>query len=106
MDKSVNEIQLRYISENAVDKDREDAIVLSKESKEQHTQFVDNNITMANRWLGESGDEFLFAANAISQYLIGALGYYDSKQSLLKQYKLAFDDIDTQLAGNTVVNLN
>ncbi len=66
-------------------------------ANKQHEQFVENNITLANNWLGFSGDLFLFSANTISAYLRSVMGFYEANATLLKDYALAFGDIDSEL---------
>ena len=39
---------------------------LSRQSNKEYKQFCENNITLANNWLGVSGDHFMFAANTIA----------------------------------------
>lgn len=50
----------KYINPEQIQKIIDENVNLSKESTDKHTQFVDNNITMADSWIGQSGDGFLY----------------------------------------------
>lgn len=76
---------------------------LSAEGVTQHEQYVENTITVANHWLGSSGDYFLFAANTIATYLAFTLKYYDTYADLLGNYQITFNDIDEELSDDVSV---
>ena len=94
-----------YLNLPEFKKDRVDNIQLHDQSKVQHTQFVKNNITMANNWLGSSGDDFLFVANVISAYLIYAMDYYNQKANAIDGCMVAFKDLDKALSENKDLEL-
>ena len=100
MDKSTVEAVERYLVTEKASAIQFNYEGLSSDAKKQHTQFVDNDVTMADHWLGVSGDYFLFAANTISNYLINALQFYDRNATLLEKYRLQFTDTDDVLAQN------
>lgn len=77
---------------------------LQGESEKQHEQFINNNITMANNWIGVAGDSFMYASNTLSAYLGWTMKFYESNVNLLDAYKLTFDNIDDQLTR--VANVN
>ena len=95
-----------YIGVEEVKSVQEDNIELSKSSLRTHEQFVANSITMANSWLGASGDAFLFSANTVSGLLAFALNFFDVNSDLLKGYELTFSSIDDQLAQRDGIELN
>lgn len=96
MDKSFSESV--YITSSDVKTVKESEIALSDDSSKAQEQFVKNSITMANSWLGASGDAFLFSTNTISGFLARAYSFFDINQQLLGQYIITFDSIDDQLA--------
>ena len=73
---------------------------LSDDAQKQISQFITNNITMANNWIGISGDEFLFAANTVAAYLNVAFEFYNCYQDLLGTYQIKFNDINEELKNN------
>ena len=87
----------RFVSIPKVNEIKAENVELSKESEKQIEQFVDNNVTMANNWIGAAGDGFLFTANTISSYLTFTMEFFDANQDLLGKYELTFGDIDKQL---------
>ncbi len=96
MDK--NTVEQKYLNATKVNEIQTDNVRLSAESLKQHKQFVENNITMANSWIGASGDGFLFSANTLATFLAFTMEFFDKNQDLLGKYKLTFGDIDKQLS--------
>ena len=103
MDKYTVEVLERYVVTGKVNSIQFNYENLSVDSQKQHTQFVENDVTMADHWLGVSGDSFLFAANTISNYMINALQFFDRNADLLAKYRLSFTDIDDVLAQDVNV---
>lgn len=98
MDNSnTNDAREKYVCVRNVRVVQEARIGLNADAKKQHNQFVENNITMANNWIGVAGDSFLFASNTLAAFLAGTMNYYDLNQNLLGKYALTFEDIDKQL---------
>jgi hypothetical protein len=91
-------VDKKYLCTDKVDEVRWENVALRDDSKKQVDLFVKNNIGMANNWVGTAGDGFLFAANTLACYLTFTMKLYDDEQDLLKNYKLAFQDIDKNLA--------
>ena len=102
MDRS--NVEKKYLDLTKADWVRTENIVLSEDSTVQINQFVGNNITMANNWLGASGDAFLFSANTISCFLFFALNFFDTNKDLLEEYTLTFNSIDDQLTQIDNIN--
>ncbi len=75
-----------------------ECVDLEKDTEEQLKIFDNNNVTMANNWIGESGDNFLFAANSISASVKLALDFFEKNRALLSEYELTFGKIDEDLA--------
>lgn len=95
MDKS--NVESTFLYTDKVGLVEREYVELSKDATAQHDLFVSNNITMANNWIGVSGDSFLFAANTIAAYLRSALAFYDTNSGLLSSYQLTFKNIDDEL---------
>ena len=87
----------RYLNQPEVKQVNNSYEDLKKRSKDQHDVFVENNIVMADRWLGASGDHFVFAANTVSAYLIHALRFFDANVDILYKYMLTFENVDKEL---------
>lgn len=98
MDKSNVGNRNIYICSDDVKSVQESELALSDDSTEAHGQFVNNSITMANSWLGASGDAFLYSANTISGFLALAYSFFEINQQLLGQYEITFGNIDEQLS--------
>ena len=96
MDKST--VDKIYMDKRKTGEVQNDCVDLEQDTGEQLEIFDNNNITMANNWLGEAGDNFLFAANSISASLEFALAFFEKNRGLLSQYELTFGKIDEDLA--------
>lgn len=96
----------KFVNVPKVDELKTDNITLSDESSKKVEQFIDNNITMANNWIGAAGDGFLFSANTLATFLVFTMEFFDANQDLLGNYKLTFQDIDDQLAEIENLELN
>ena len=73
---------------------------LSSEVEVEHEAFIDNTITMANHWIGISGDNYLGAANTIAAYLARTMYFYAKYAKLLSNYQFEFKSIDEVLSEN------
>lgn len=98
MANNTNDAREKYVCVRNVRVVQEARIELNAEAQKQHNQFVANNITMANNWLGVAGDSFLYASNTLAAFLAGTMNYFYTNQDLLGKYALTFEDIDKQLA--------
>ncbi len=103
MDRSTVEIDQKYLITEKIQDVQFSYEGLSEDGVAQHKQYVDNTITMANHWLGKSGDYFLFAANTIATFLGFTLKYYDTHAVLLQNYRITFTDLDVEVASNAAV---
>ena len=96
----------KYMNSDYIQKVIDENESLSVDSTEKHKQFIDNNITMADNWMGQSGDGFLYAANKIAGYMEHTLAFFEVTKGLLGDYKLTFEDIDQELKNAPKITIN
>lgn len=99
-------VERKYLNIPKIDILQTENLNLSKASEKTVQQFIDNNITMANNWIGEAGDGFLFAANTLATFLAFTMEFFDANQQLFGNYKLTFKNIDDQLAEIENLEIN
>ncbi len=73
---------------------------LSSNVEAEHETYVDNTITMANHWIGISGDNYLGAANTIAAYLARTMYFFAKYSELLGDYQFDFKSVDEVLSKN------
>lgn len=91
------EVGKKFLEFGRVKELEETSGTLGTDAKTQLDQFIENNVTMANNWIGASGDSFLYSANTLAAFLAGTLKFYEVNQDLLSQYSITFQDIDKHL---------
>lgn len=94
MENTTAEIYVNVPQAEIVQNDYEN---MSAQGVSQHEQLVENNITMANNWIGIAGDYFLFAGNTISAYWMAIYKFYERSGELLNALQVEFKDIDEML---------